>query len=142
MVALITIIVSIGLVIGIYIIRKATRSAASSGNARDVVRIPASSSVAQTVEAWASRHGYKLVEVPGSTRTYQATTKLTSTPVFLRVEQIGDEYEIQSWVRAAGLGGGGDMAIGATGMVLKIPRNQAKGAHNELRRELGLPLIP
>jgi hypothetical protein len=60
----------------------------------------------------------------------------------LRVEQIGDKYEIQSWVRAAGLGGGGDMAIGATGMVLKIPRNQAKGAHNELRRELGLPLIP
>jgi hypothetical protein len=142
MVAFITIIVSIGLVIGIYIIRKATRSAASSGTARDVVRMPASDSVTQTIEAWASRHGYKLVEEPGPSRTYQATTKLTSTPVFLRVEQIADEYEIQCWVRAAGLGGGGDMAIGAPGMVLKIPRNQAKSVHNELRRELGLPSIP
>jgi hypothetical protein len=132
----------IAIAIGIFFIRKATRSAASSGTARDVVRIPASGSVTETIEAWASRHGYRLVEEPGPSRTYQATTKFTSMPVFLRVEQIGEDYEIQSWVRAAGLGGGGDMAIGAPGLVLKLPRNQAKGVHNELRRELGLPSIP
>jgi hypothetical protein len=140
--AFIAILVSVSLVIGIFIIRKATSSAASSGTARDVVRVPASGSVTQTIDAWASRHGYRLVEEPGPSRTYQASTKLTSMPVFLRVEQIGDEYEIQSWVRATGLGGGGELAIGAPGMTLKFPRNQAKGVHNELRRELGLPSIP
>ncbi len=140
--AFITILVIISLVVGIFIIRKTTRSAASSGATRDVARMPANDNVTQTIDAWASRHGYRLVEEPGPSRTYQATTKLTSMPVFLRVEHIGDEYEIQSWVRAAGLGGGGDLAIGAPGMVLKIPRNQAKGVHNELRRELGLPSIP
>lgn len=138
----ITIVVLIGIVGGIFFIRKTTRSAASSGSARDVVRTPVASSVIQTIDAWAERHGYKLVEEPNSSRTYQTTTKLTSMPVFLRVEQIGDEYEIQSWVRAAGFGGGGDLAIGAPGIVLKIPRNQVKGVHNELRRELGLPAIP
>lgn len=137
----IMILVLIGIVGGIFIIRKSTRSAASSGSARDVVRTPVTSSVIQTIDAWAARHGYKLVEEPNSSRTYQATNKLTSVPVFLRVEQIGDEYEIQSWVRAAGLGGGGDLAIGAPGIALMFPRKQAKGVHNELRRELGLPSI-
>jgi hypothetical protein len=136
------VIVLLAIGLGVYIIRKKTASSGGGGErARDRIRLAANETVLPTVDAWAARNGYTMTEEPDGSRTYQTKTKGTSMPVFLRVERIGDQFELQSWVRASGLGGGGEMALAAPGFVLSLPRKQARKPHNELRDELGLPKL-
>jgi hypothetical protein len=135
------IIVFLGIALGIYLIRRSTSSAAGTDRARDRVRIAADDRVLSTIDAWAVRHGYTRTDDADGTRVYQTKTKGTATPVFLRVERIGDEFELQTWAVAAGFGGGGELALGASGIVLSLPRKQARGPQNELRSELGLPKL-
>jgi hypothetical protein len=137
----ILVIVFISIVLGVYILRKNTASAAGSDRARDRVRLPAEDRVLPIIEAWAARNGYTLKQDADGARTYEGKTMGTATPVFLRVERIDDQFELQSWAVAAGLGGGGELALGAPGIVMSLPRKQARKPHNELRDELGLPRL-
>jgi hypothetical protein len=135
----IIVMVALGIGIGLFLLKKGTSSTPNGERARDRIRLAASDSVLTTIDAWAARNGYTMTEEADGNRTYKATTKGTSTPVFLRVERIGDQFELQSWAVAAGLGGGGELALGAPGIIMSLPRKQARKPQNELRKELGLP---
>ncbi len=137
----ITVIVVLIVVLGAYVIRRSTASAASSGLNRDRVRIAAEERVLSVIDGWAARHGYALTTEPDGSRTYQYASKLGGILVFLRVERVDDQFELQTWVRATGFGGNGEMALAAPGIVLSLPRKQARKPHNELRAELGLPSL-
>lgn len=137
----IVILVVLSIVLGAYIIRRSTASAAASGGTRDRIRIAAEDRVLSVIDTWAARHGYAMSAEPDGSRVYQSSTKGTAMPVFLRVERIDDQFELQSWVRASGFGGGGELALAAGGIALSLPRKQARKPHNELRAELGLPTL-
>lgn len=137
----IVILVVLSIVLGAYIIRRSTASTAESGGTRDRVRIAAEDRVLSVIDTWAARHGYAMSAEPDTSRVYQSSTKGTVMPVFLRVERIDDQLELQSWVRASGFGGGGELALAAGGIALSLPRKQARKPHNELRADLGSPTL-
>jgi hypothetical protein len=127
--------------IAVYWINKTTAAAAKSGRSRDRVRLPADERVLGTIHAWAARNDYSLVEETSEVRTYRTKMPLTGAPVFLRVERMDDQFELQSWAVATGLGMSGELALAAPGIALSWPRKEARKPHNELRSELGLPAL-
>lgn len=137
----ITLLVIISILGGVYLIRRSTASASAKGETRDHIRFPANDTTLTTIDAWAARSGYTLKEELENTRVYTGSTTGTKIPVFLRVERMGDEMEMQSWIVASGLGGGGELPLASGGIALSLPRKQARKPHNELRSALGLPLL-
>ena len=93
------------------------------------------------IDAWAKSNGYRLVRSDDGFRSYQKGYNFLTAPMFLDVIRSGDEYTLKSYVQINGLVVKGDIALTASGFLVKLPRAMAKKTHNLLRAELGQTLL-
>lgn len=108
----------------------------------DHIRFPSSSDAADTIAAWAGRHGYRLARTEGQTRVYKKGVNFLTAPVFLESTDNGSEHSLKAYTQIDGLILKGDLALTADGPIAKLPRSMAKKAVNELLASLQQPPLP
>src|SRR5450432_468852 len=131
----------IGALLGLGLLNVMALIASNSGNPCDTLGFSLPGDVLGKIDAWAKGNGYRLVPGDGVTRRYQKGYNVLTAPMFLDVVQNGEQYTLKSYVQINGFVVKGDMALTASGFLVKLPRAMAKKAHNLLRTELGQPLM-
>ncbi|HTD28046.1 MAG TPA: hypothetical protein VK660_01520 [Xanthomonadaceae bacterium] len=131
----------IGGLLGLALLNVMALIARSAGNACDTLTFSSNEDIVGKVDAWAKSSGYRVISSAGGSRRYQKGYNFLTAPMFLDVVQNGMQYTLKSYVQINGLIVKGDMALSASGFMVKLPRAMAKKAHNQLRAELGQPLL-
>ena len=135
--------ICLGLGVGIWLIRRGASKAGASGYDRDRVAAADTPQTHATIARWAQAHGYTQVAGEDRVVRYQKGDGRKGQPTFLEARPGEAGLSIESWVTSQTFSRkpGSEMALGAPGIVLALPRKLAKRDHNVLRGELGLPLI-
>jgi len=131
----------IGALLGLGLLNVMALIARNRGNPCDALVFRSSEDVIGKIDAWAKSNGYRLVRSDDGFRSYQKGYNFLTAPMFLDVIRSGDEYTLKSYVQINGLVVKGDIALTASGFLVKLPRAMAKKTHNLLRAELGQTLL-
>jgi hypothetical protein len=131
----------LGALLGLGLLNVLALIARNGGNACDSLTFRSSEDVIGTIDAWAKSNGYRLVRSDEGNRSYQKGYNFLTAPMFLDVVHDGDQYTLKSYVQINGFIVKGDIALTASGFLVKLPRAMAKKTHNLLRAELGQPLL-
>ncbi len=131
----------IGALLGLGLLNAMALIARRGGNPCDTLAFSMSGDVIGKIDAWAKSNGYRLEPGDGVTKRYQKGYNILTAPMFLDVIRNGDQYTLKSYVQINGFIVKGDMALTASGFLVKLPRAMAKKAHNLLRADLGQPLL-
>ena len=132
----------VGALLGLGLLNVMALIARNGGNPCDAVSFSSTDDVIGKIDAWAKSNGYRLVPADNGTRRYQKGYNFLTAPMFLDVIRNGDQYTLKSYVQINGFVVKGDIALTASGFLVKLPRAMAKKTHNVLRAELGQPLLP
>ena len=132
----------VGALLGLGLLNVMALIARNSGNPCDTLSFSSTDDVIGKIDAWAKSNGYRLVPADNDIRRYQKGYNFLTAPMFLDVIRNGDQYTLKSYVQINGFVVKGDIALTASGFLVKLPRAMAKKTHNLLRAELGQPLLP
>ena len=131
----------IGGLLGLGLLNIMALMAKNAGKPCDSLMFSSPGDVMGTIDAWAKANGYRLVPGTGVTRRYQKGYNFLTAPMFLDVVQNGEQYTLKSYVQINGFLVRGDIALSASGFLVKLPRAMAKKTHNLLRAQLGQPAL-
>jgi len=132
----------VGALLGLGLLNVMALIARNRGNPCDTLSFSSTDDVIGKIDAWAKSNGYRLVPADNGIRRYQKGYNFLTAPMFLDVIRNGDQYTLKSYVQINGFVVKGDIALTASGFLVKLPRAMAKKTHNVLRAELGQPLLP
>lgn len=134
----------VGLGVGFWLIRRAGDQAQAAGHDRDRIATPDTPATREAIARWAQAHGYEPAGEGAALRYRKGNRVLSGQPTFLDVRSEGDALWLESYISTQTpltSKPGKDMALGAPGFVLAVPRKSARREHDALRAELWLPPI-
>lgn len=120
----------------------------ASTNARSTLTFVLNQDPWPVVDGWAPGAGYRLVGGHGPQRVYQKGHGFWVAPMMLALEQQGNQFTVQGWVRAglfvrlmALFLLPAEMHINSGGFRAALPRKIARDGVNRLLTALGQPGI-
>jgi hypothetical protein len=101
-----------------------------------------------TVEDWAGRQGYGLLEQSGDRRLYKKGAGIMAGSRLLELQRSGEQVHLEAWVAANGLARlfslfilPSEITIESGGAKGALPRKLGRGEVNDLLEALGQPPI-
>lgn len=117
-------------------------------NTRTVRDFTVTTDIWPTVDAWAQRANYRLIDNGSPSRCYQRGHGFLTAPMMLTLAQTSNHVHLEAWIQVSLLPRlialflvPTEMGIESGGFRLVLPRKTARGAVNQLLSQLGQPPI-